>query len=483
MGEIKQDLTTQLESVFSALYTKLNIPTDNPSSSSPPHTEGDHSSHSHTLQNHHFQRDLRLPRVDVTKFDGSDPTRWVTQMEHYFSLYNITDDLAKLRYGFLHLDQERWQWWQWRKNSRQGYIAWTQFVAEIYERFDTDTNHLGRLKKLKKLGTVEDFIVAFEHLDFRTEGMSDAFFRKCFISGLKDEIWAHVLMARPESWVEATKRDKEAQQVISSQNHKPSIPHPKPINPTTPFAPLKIQKLTWAEMAKCQFKGLCHNYDEKYFSGHKCKEQKIFMAISEEILEEDEETPSMSKSLESIDITPPLDPPEVEPVIYLNALTGFSTPQTLKIIGYIKHWKVIILVDSGSTHNFIHRRIAKETHCYIHDINNFQIMIANGGSMKCGGHCENVRLQIGDYHLKSHMFAINMGGFYIVLGVDCLRTLGPILMDFKDLTMQFDEEDHQYKFQGITLDSPEIISFHRMEKLLKKGHSSVITQLHVIQAT
>jgi hypothetical protein len=52
--------------------------------------------------------------------------------------------------------------------------------------------------------------IAFEHLDFRTEGMSDAFFQECFISSLKDEIQAHVLMARPQSWVEATKRDKEA---------------------------------------------------------------------------------------------------------------------------------------------------------------------------------------------------------------------------------------------------------------------------------
>jgi hypothetical protein len=77
MGEIKQDLTTHLESVFSTLCTNMHIPTDNPSSSSPPHTEGDHSSHSHTLQNHHFQCDLRLPWVDVTKFDGSDPTGWV----------------------------------------------------------------------------------------------------------------------------------------------------------------------------------------------------------------------------------------------------------------------------------------------------------------------------------------------------------------------------------------------------------------------
>jgi hypothetical protein len=81
------------------------------------------------------------------------------------------------------------------------------------------------------------------------------------------------------------------------------------------------------------------------------------------------------------------------------------------------------------------------------------------------------------------MFSINMGGCDIVLGVDWLRTLAPILMDFKDLTMQFDQEGHQYKFQGITTSSPEIISYHLMEKLLKKGHSSVITQLHAIQAT
>jgi len=111
-------------------------------------------------------------------------------------------------------------------------------VTDLYEHFDMDTNHLGCLTKLKQLGTVEDFIVAFEYLAFRTEGMTDAFFLECFISGLKDEIQAHVLMAWRSSWVEATKRDKEAQQVVSSQNQKPSfIPRPKTVNPTTPSAP------------------------------------------------------------------------------------------------------------------------------------------------------------------------------------------------------------------------------------------------------
>jgi hypothetical protein len=56
-------------------------------------------------------------------------------------------------------------------------------------------------------------------------------------------------------------------------------------------------------------------------------------------------------------------------------------------------------------------------------------------------------------------------------------------MDFKNLTMKFDQEGHQYKFQGFTAGSPEIISSHRMENLLKKGHSGVIAQLHAIQTT
>jgi hypothetical protein len=164
--ELKQDITTHLESVFESVSTticaKLHIPTNIPLSDPPLHTKVETSSHSHNFQPHHFQRDLHLLCVDVTKFDGLDPTGWVTQMEHYFSLYGIIAELAKLHYGVLHLYQERWKWWQWRKNVRQGYVSWTHFVEEIYECFYTETNHLGCLTKLKQSGIVEDFIAAFE---------------------------------------------------------------------------------------------------------------------------------------------------------------------------------------------------------------------------------------------------------------------------------------------------------------------------------
>ena len=38
-------------------------------------------------------------------------------------------------------------------------------------------------------------------------------------------------------------------------------------------------------MAERQLKGLCYNCDDKYFPSHKCKEQNLFMAISEDIQE------------------------------------------------------------------------------------------------------------------------------------------------------------------------------------------------------
>jgi hypothetical protein len=90
-----------------------------------------------------------LPRVEANKFDGSDPTGWVTQMEHYFYLHVIIDKLEKLHYVVVYLDPKCHKWWQCRKNACWGYVSWTQFVAELYEIFDTNTHYLGCLTKLK----------------------------------------------------------------------------------------------------------------------------------------------------------------------------------------------------------------------------------------------------------------------------------------------------------------------------------------------
>jgi hypothetical protein len=82
------------------------------------------------------------------------------------------------------------------------------------------------------------------------------------------------------------------------------------------------------------------------------------MAMSEDMSEEYGDV-SPSKSIPQFD--DPISPsntPEVEMLISLNALTGISTPQNLKLIGYIKNRKFIILIDSDITDNFIHHHNA-----------------------------------------------------------------------------------------------------------------------------
>jgi hypothetical protein len=45
--------------------------------------------------------------------------------------------------------------------------------------------------------------------------------------------------------------------------------------------------------------------------------------------------------------------------IFIHALAWFSTLQALNIVGYIKNQKVIVLIDSGSTHIFIDLNISR----------------------------------------------------------------------------------------------------------------------------
>ena len=76
---------------------------------------------------------------------------------------------------------------------------------------------------------------------------------------------------------------------------------------------------------------------------------------------------------------------ELTPTISCNALAGIITPQTLKIEGYIKKKKVIVLIDFGSTHNFIDYKLAKDINCFVYPTPKFQVMTADGGTINCFG--------------------------------------------------------------------------------------------------
>ena len=81
---------------------------------------------------------------------------------------------------------------------------------------------------------------------------------------------------------------------------------------------------------------------------------------------------------------------------------------------------------------------------------------------------------MGDYHLKTPTFEVNIGVCDIVLEAEWLRTLGPITMDFKELYMIFVMDPHTHILQGIQVGPPKVLNSHHMDKLLNKGHSDII---------
>ena len=46
---------------------------------------------------------------------------------------------------------------------------------------------------------------------------------------------------------------------------------------------------------------------------------------------------------------------DIEPCISLNALSGNRGYRTMRVAGYYKDKPIHILIDSGSTHNFLDR--------------------------------------------------------------------------------------------------------------------------------
>lgn len=112
---------------------------------------------------------------------------------------------------------------------------------------------------------------------------------------------------------------------------------------------------------------MCYYCDEKYSPGHKCKEPRFFQ-IDDIHHNSSEQAPPFEGPEEEDEDNQPnnelLATPE-ELVISLHALAEISSPQTLKIKGFIKHRLLVVLIDGGSTHNIIHQRFIEVVHFFV----------------------------------------------------------------------------------------------------------------------
>jgi len=132
------------------------------------------------------------------------------------------------------------------------------------------------------------------------------------------------------------------------------------------------EPLSWIFKIK-QFFYYC---DERYRPGHKCK-RKFTLLIAEpndfetneidlnNLFHIDDSTPNEPKT--------PLDTNSTQ--ISLHTLMDHLISQTLKILGHVNGSLVLILVDSGSPHNFIQDCTTKFLDLQVFPTQNFHVLV------------------------------------------------------------------------------------------------------------
>ena len=105
------------------------------------------------------------------------------------------------------------------------------------------------------------------------------------------------------------------------------------------------------------------------------------------------------------------------PSISLQAMCGITAAHTIKVLGFIHNNPVNILVDSGSTHNFINTTHAQKLKLETSDSKSFDVFVANGEKISGRGVCKALPLDCQGVQMLVDFLLLPISGTDIVLGI------------------------------------------------------------------
>nr|XP_023872616.1 uncharacterized protein LOC111985197 [Quercus suber] len=335
-------------------------------------------------------------KLEFPRFFGEDPMSWVYKANQYFRYYN-TPIGENLMLASFHMEGEALIWFQ--EGEEIGvFHDWNSLTQALHVRFGTTAydDPMETLTRLRLTSTVAVYKAQFKVLSNRIKGLSASHKLSCFLSGLKVEIRLPVRMLNPQSLNEAFGLSKiqEEYNWICRKNFKnqlepgkPSILAPPPKVPTLTDNKnnrLPLKRISPAQMEERKKKGLCYNCDEKWGPGHKCKNVMLFLldwvefmpnANSDVHITDLDDSSGSYVSEESLSCQ---DNSVEEAGIALYALSGTPTSGTMRVKGRVKCKSVVILIDSGSTHNFVDPSPFSQLHIPLDSTQILEVKVANG---------------------------------------------------------------------------------------------------------
>lgn len=148
-------------------------------------------------QNEIFHAPTTTIKLDIPRFDDTDPMGWIFKINQFFD-FHLTPEDQRLRIAAFYMESEALTWFQWMFSNGQ-IISWPEFLHALESRFALSMyeDPKGALFKLCQTSTVKDYQTQFESLANRISGLPPQFYLSCFISGLKPEIRHEVHVLQP----------------------------------------------------------------------------------------------------------------------------------------------------------------------------------------------------------------------------------------------------------------------------------------------
>lgn len=108
----------------------------------------------------------------------------------------------------------------------------------------------------------------------------------------------------------------------------------------------------------------------------------------------------------------------------------------MRVVGVVNNKPLHILIDSGSTHNFVDLSLAQKIGCTIESIPDQAITVSDGNQIVCNHRCVEFVWTMNNKSFVAEVMLIPLGGCDMVLGVQWLSTLGKLL-GFSEVSDEF----------------------------------------------
>ncbi|CAM8908644.1 unnamed protein product [Rhodiola kirilowii] len=456
----------------------------------------------------------RLSKVEFPKFDGTLLREWVYRCEQFFLLDSTAPEL-KVRLASLHMEGKALQWHHNYMHSRfDQFPSWPEYIVAVSTRFGRlFDDPLADLVSLKQShDSVEDYLDKFECALTRMS-LSVPHALSIFLTNMNPHLALHVRQFNAITVAEAARiarlHESSLQQTPQKYSRAPFNPYQKfqtqaPYKNTTPaLLPLpntsqappnrltitpntfskpnteKVpRKYSFEEMQDRRTKGLCMFCEEPYSPGHHLKHKKSQIYVME--CDDDDEISDGEEVVEKTNEEPMGQNMDKSSTISVNALNGSTTFNCMRVVGQYGKRKLYILIDPGSTHNFIDVNVAKELGCLLESVTPMPVTAANGNNMMSSYKCSNFSWKLQGYAFSTDIRTLPLDCCDIVLGVQWLTTLGPIWWDFSNLRMEFTLDGIKHVLRGVTKSECKVIKGGSLNKLLMQGPQIALLQIQEV---